>query len=466
MKLKELTLKNFRCYPDLTIEFQSQVTVLIAANGEGKTSILDALRIAFWPFVSQFDLARTAYNDPANGIQIDDVLVLRPDASHVQIKEQIARQLPCEINTKCEFNHETLSWTRIRKSEAKRSQTIDGEGVSKVKKLAQTLQKQVRNLEDTHLDLPLFGYYGTGRLWQHKRLTQSKKNATDRKNQKVRTFAYRDCLDPASSYREFEEWFISIYKTAREEQIQALEQGDQLSLQDTPYFSLIKVIQDAINTVLEPVGWHDLEFSQKLDASLALNHKEQGKLKVSQLSDGIKNMLGLVADIAYRCVLLNGHLLENAAKETQGVIMIDEVDMHLHPIWQQMVVSSLTKAFPSLQFILTTHSPQVLSTIDAKDIRILVDGMVYSAPAGSKGAESSRLLNRIFKVDSRPPHDPNTLLLKQYEKLVYDDMWDSEEALELRHQLNEIFADEEPKLTELDLHIENRQWEKELEKSE
>lgn len=465
MKLKKLTLKNFRCYPDLTIEFPSQVTVLVAANGEGKTSILDALRIAFWPFVSQFDLARTAYNDPANGIQIDDVHVLRPDSSHGQINDQIARQLPSEIDISCEFHNESISWTRARRSEAKRSQTVDGEGVSYLKQLAQTLQKEIRNLKDKPVDLPLFGYYGTGRLWQHKRLTQSKKNATDKKSQKVRTFAYRDCLDPASSYREFEEWFISIYKTAREEQIQALEQGQQLGLQDTPYFSLIKVIQDAINTVLAPVGWHDLEFSQSFDASLVLNHETQGKLKVSQLSDGIKNMLGLVADIAYRCVLLNSHLNQNAAKETQGVIMIDEVDMHLHPAWQQTVVSSLTQAFPSLQFILTTHSPQVLSTVATSDIRILEDGNVLFAPAGSKGAESSRLLNRIFHVDSRPPQDPNTQMLKLYEKLVYADKWASEEALDLRKKLDEIFAGEEPKLTELDLHIENRQWEKELEES-
>lgn len=71
------------------------------------------------------------------------------------------------------------------------------------------------------------------------------------------------------------------------------------------------------------------------DESLVLKNKNKGKFKVAQLSDGIKNMLGLVADIAYRCVLLNGHLNKDAAKKTQGVIMIDEVDMHLHPAWQQ-----------------------------------------------------------------------------------------------------------------------------------
>ena len=73
MKVEKITLKNFRCYQDLAINIHDKLTVLVAVNGEGKTSILDALRIALWPFISQFDLARTAYSDPANTITIDDV---------------------------------------------------------------------------------------------------------------------------------------------------------------------------------------------------------------------------------------------------------------------------------------------------------------------------------------------------------------------------------------------------------
>src|SRR5690606_20152477 len=143
MKLRKLTLKNFRCYPELTIEFPSQVTVMVAANGEGKTSILDSLRIAFWPFVSQFDLSRTAYNDPANAIQIDDIHAVRADSSQGRIINEMARQLPCEIAVECEFNSQTHSWMRFRKSEAKRTKTLDDKGVANIKKQAKTLQGNV-----------------------------------------------------------------------------------------------------------------------------------------------------------------------------------------------------------------------------------------------------------------------------------------------------------------------------------
>ncbi len=471
MKVNKLALNNFRCYEELTIELNSRLTVLVAANGEGKTSILDALRIVFWPFVSQFDLARTAYSDPANSIQIDDVrATIAGDwprgLSASGMVDEIARQLPCSIAVECESNQEVIRWTRVRESEAKRSQTLDGEGCAEVKRRAKSLQSRVRDFSTEPDNLPLFGYYGTGRLWQHKRLVSSKKTVADKKNQRIRTFAYRDCLDPASNYRQFEDWFISVFRAAREQQIAALEKGGTASLEETPYYTMIRVIQRAINTVLEPVGWQELSYSATHGQALVLFNRGQGVFKVSQLSDGIKNMLGMIADIAYRCVLLNSHLGESAAEMTEGVVMIDEIEMHLHPAWQQSVVALLHKAFPKLQFILTTHSPQVLTTVASESIWVLENGQAHTAPPGSKGAEASRLLQRIFGVESRPPNDNNTQLLKRYEHLVYSDKWNSDDALCIRGKLDKIFSGQEPKLTELDLYIENREWEMKIEEGQ
>ena len=108
---------------------------------------------------------------------------------------------------------------------------------------------------------------------------------------------------------------------------------------------------------------------------------------------------------------------------------------------------------------MTTHSPQVLSTVKSECIRILKDGNVYKAPKGTKGAEASRILKRVQNVDVRPRDDENTRLLQRYLDLVHQDQWNSSDALKMRQQLNEIFENEEPALTEADLYIENRQWE-------
>jgi predicted ATP-binding protein involved in virulence len=133
--------------------------------------------------------------------------------------------------------------------------------------------------------------------------------------------------------------------------------------------------------------------------------------------------------------------------------------MHLHPRWQQLVLGQLGQAFPLLQFIVTTHSPQVLSTVPSESIRILANNSVYSAPPGTEGAEASRLLKRVLGVDVRPPDNKATRELKEYLSLVDADQWNSTRAIALRNILDARYQGEEPALLEADLQIENRKWE-------
>ncbi|MFV5348941.1 AAA family ATPase [Acinetobacter soli] len=453
MLLQKVTLLNFRCYERLEINFKERTTVLVAINGQGKTTILDSIRIALWPYVSQFDLAKTAFADSANTITIDDIRIIKKvDGDQLEM----ARQLPSSVSATCSFNDRVFCWARIRDSEAKLSRAKDDSGTKKLKDYAKKIQERIRNLDQkSTLDLPVFGYYGTGRLWKEKRLTESKKNTRDEVNAKIRTFAYQDCLDPASSFKQFEDWFIAEYKHDFAKKIIALEKG----VTTFPAANVtILAVKGAVDIILETVGWKNLAYSQQY-GSLILEHEDYGVMKMSQLSDGIKNMIGMIADIAYRCVLLNGHLGKDAARLSTGLVMIDEIDMHLHPQWQQDVISSLEIAFENIQFIVTTHSPQVLTTVNSTSICILEDGHMYGAPVGSQGAESARLLKRIFGVDTRPESLKITKELRTYERMVYDDKWNEQEALELRKQLNEAFGNEEPLLTQLDLYIDNRRWE-------
>lgn len=374
MKLEKITLDNFRCYQHLEIELHPNITVLAANNGQGKTTILDAIRIALWSYVSQFDLAKTAYAVPANTITIDDVRTIKSVEQQSKMfgaLDKMARQLISSITAIGEYNLKQTTWKRFRDSEAVNTQTKDDVECKKLKTSAKALQQQVRDLSKQPIDLPVFGYYGTGRLWREKRLTDGKKGNTEKNNEQIRTFAYRDCLDPASSFKQFEDWFKSAYLKVMEYQIKQLEDGVTFIELPNRLHNPVKVVQDAVNEVLKPTGWQHLQYSEKYDKSLVLKHAKHGVMKISQLSDGIKNMMAMIADIAYRCVLLNGHLQDQAAKQSYGVVMIDEVDMHLHPQWQQTVIASLSNAFPNIQFIVTTNNPQVLSTVPAESIRII-----------------------------------------------------------------------------------------------
>lgn len=467
MKLKKLEITNFRCFESLSIDLDEQLTVLVAKNGQGKSSVLDAIRIGLWSFVSGFDLARNTTNDQTNNIRIDDVRLLRIGVG------QMARQLPCIITLKGDYGisllgHEkfrkTGTWTRFRESEANRTKTKEDAASKYLKTLATLAQYQIRNPENPYIDLPVIGYYGTGRLWSQKRLTEDKKAKSGKQNADffMRLFAYRDCLDPASSYKHFADWFTWIFESFREQQIKQLEKGIAFDGEST-WKNTIQVVQQAIDIFLEETtGWHSLEYSASHENSLILNHDQYGVLKVELLSDGIRSVLAMVGDIAYRCIKLNPHLGLNAATETCGVVMIDEVDMHLHPAWQQTILVDLLKAFPKIQFIVTTHSPQVLTTVKPECIRLLfADGQVLTPSINTYGEESKVVLEDLMHVSSRP-HTDETDLLKRYMQRINQGDIDSLEVTQWRKTLENTFGSEYSKLKLADMVISKWKAKREL----
>lgn len=185
-------------------------------------------------------------------------------------------------------------------------------------------------------------------------------------------------------------------------------------------------------------------------------------LKIEQLSDGYRSMLAMVMDIARRMAVANAHAQwpeGQTVLHSPGIVLIDEVELHLHPSWQQTVLPTLMEIFPNIQFIVTTHSPQILTSVKAENIRILDGkGNCFNAPHGTWGAEASRVMKDIMSVDNRPPCKA-TDELNEYSRLVYADNWNSEKALALREILDSRYGKQEPKLLELDLYIDNRKWE-------
>ena len=467
MKLKEIRLKNFRCYEDLTVPLHEKLTVLVAPNGQGKTAILDAIGISLWTYVRGFDLAE----NPNLDIYVDDIRLIWDKRQNQSV---MTRQLPTKIIA---TNTDNFQWMRFRDDEKLDGDTYEDINAQKINKKSITIQKHIRDADKQIETLPIFLHYGVNRGLGRGETFSSPALKLDfinypniDENRNIRTFAYHECLFSKSDYHNFKLWFHSVSMDYINDIIKAL--GTAINKNDIDNFRTyqkklntpISSISIPVNEILKSSGWGNPSLIDFFD--IGLEHKHHGKLKISQLSDGIRNIFSMISDIAYRCYLLNSHLGEKSAKETEGIVLIDEVDMHLHPAWQQTILQDLQTAFPKLQFIVTTHSPQVLTTVPAECIRIIDGQNIYFAPAGTKGAEASRLLERIFGVESRPPQDENTLMLSEYRRLVYKDEWDSEKALELRKKLDVIFQDEEPELTALDLYIDNREWEMSLEENQ
>ncbi len=463
MKLKEIRLKNFRCYEDLTVPLDKKLTVLVAPNGQGKTTILDAISIALWDFIKKFDLSKPR-NNYNIGIKKDDIRIVRDQRKfhHNEVDEIIEsrrrggmiRQLNTEIIA---TDSENFSWKRYRDSEETGKQTKEDKNARVMQKRAAQLQLDIRNLDHDFINLPIFAYYGTGRLWDEKRLTEKSKKQHKIDNS-IRTFAYQNSLEPASNYKQFEDWFIEKSKQLTDESRELWESGIDDSLLAKELKNAISNIQESIKILLKIVGWSEPKYSDIFDG-IVLSNKEHGTLKLDQLSDGIQNIFGMVADIAYRCYLLNSHLGENAFKQTEGIVLIDEVDMHLHPEWQQVILRDLQEAFPNLQFIVTTHSPQVLSSIKQKHIRILRDEQIIQPNdlMQTYGELSSNVLHEIMGVNPRPPIVERSDI-DELTNLVDGGLYDTPRAYELLVSLKETLGESHESIKRVERSIQRQKY--------
>ena len=157
------------------------------------------------------------------------------------------------------------------------------------------------------------------------------------------------------------------------------------------------------------------------------------KFAMDEMSDGYKNTLSMIGDIAYRMAVLNPMLGDKVLEDTSGVVVIDEIDLHLHPQWQQTIISDLNTIFPKIQFIVSSHAPAVINSVAREQIRILDNGEIYMPAAQTYGRDANSILREVMKVSERPTD------IKQRMNLFYSYM-DENNYKEANNVLTEIEA--------------------------
>jgi hypothetical protein len=210
-----------------------------------------------------------------------------------------------------------------------------------------------------------------------------------------RPFGYRHALASQASYSELTEWL-------------AQTEWERTAGRGSPWEPILSCIYEAATRVLAPHGVSAVYYSMEerdLVVEFGRSSHVYSILPMSILADGYRSVLALVADLAFRCGVLNAHLDADAAHLTEGVVLIDEVDMHLHPRWQARIVGDLLDAFPRIQFVLTTHSPLVVSSLDETKIRVIhhIDGISHIEPVNRRtlGADVDFLTEAIFQGPTR-----------------------------------------------------------------
>ena len=215
----------------------------------------------------------------------------------------------------------------------------------------------------------------------------------------------------------------------------------------------LRAIKLACETVLEDTAWTNPQWSPVVN-EITLSHPTRGTLPLSYLSSGIKIAVGLVLDVVSRAARANPHLgAEELLNSVPGIVLIDEIDLHLHPVWQQRILTQLTKILPRVQFIVTTHSPQVLSTVGAEHIRI-IDGEDVRGVDFSAGLRSDIILEKILGTRAEPPLEI-TDDLDRYMALVDAGEGETDDARTLRSKLDERLGGitNVPKLADADASI-------------
>ncbi|MCW8165823.1 hypothetical protein D8B22_12380 [Verminephrobacter aporrectodeae subsp. tuberculatae] len=325
MKIRYLILNNFRKYENARFNFNERFTVLIGNNGAGKTTILDALAL----------MLNTYFQ--GSGIRTGSGVIRKDDARLVSSEKggQIFHESQSEVwlQAAATINGTSCEWQRNkgdRGGMAKKFVDLGAEARSAIKKMQSP-------------DLPILLYYGAGRLWDvHRDIN------TERPGSQLD--AYRHCLDPKSDQYAFEKWFKKM----------ALSE-----IQKSRSIPALNAVRDAVLCCIPGARkfYHDV-----VEDRIMIKLEREGLVPFNYLSDGYRNMVAMVADMAHRTVRLNPQHEENAARETSGVVLIDEIDLHLHPKWQRRVVDDLQRAFPKFQFIATTHSPFILQSLDPGEV--------------------------------------------------------------------------------------------------
>jgi len=452
MKLNSLDIENFRCFKSNNIKFDSQITVIVAENGIGKTAILDAVAVALGPFLGGFDAGTS------KGFKKEDARLAIRKGLHIPLEDASQRmeaQYPVSLIASGIIDGQDEQWSR----ELTGGKTQTTYGKAKVlSEHAEKLQKLVR--EGEQVALPVIAYYGTGRLWKQAKVGKKPIDSQSR------IYGYKDALTSDSTYKAFTKWFTeqslaenqvvmrNIFEDLENAKL-AIKSKDTYNQNSTlPYSTELQHVRAAIDQCLAISGWSTLEYDFKWGELVVRDNELKTFIPIARLSDGVKAMLSLTADIAYRCVQLNPYLT-SPAKDTNGVILIDEIDLHLHPRWQQTVLIDLQKTFPKIQFIVTTHSPQVLTTVAAKNIRILSKNGQVSIPSiNTYGEESKVTLEDVQHVNSRPTLSvKQSELLKNYLLRINHGEIDSSEVIAMRTQLENDYGENYSKLKLADMVI-------------
>ena len=423
--MKRIRVENFRCYDDLTVNLKPGVNLLIGDNASGKTTVLKACRYVLSAFFSGYSDENTRWESPVDddfSVRIADGMILPERPIRIFFLPDTTQYAPVpEENALVRPGTGEKEYV-VQKNSKKNSRSLIG-GLEGFRDYARLL------VNVTDKALPLFASFSTEDIHSTRRLDAARfKNYLQKAS-----FGYYECLNGDGF---FPYWLKRLL---------VLQEG-QKNLHE------IASVRTAVSKALGTGGCGIID-----DLSIRPN---QGKVyyifsdgrevDAEHLSDGYRRLVNIITDVAFRCALLNGRLYgEEAVYNTYGTVLIDEIDMHLHPTLQANVLRGLQRAFPKLQFIVTSHAPMVMTSVKNDERNVVYrlsfeDGKYSLQESDTYGMDASTITDAVLKQIPREKAVDEQL----QELFECIDSGSEKEARTLLEEMRTHFGDRLPELAE------------------
>ena len=394
MYLEKVHLKNYKAVEEMELDLKPGINLVIGDNGAGKTTVLEGISIALGGL-----FVNVAGVSTKNIVKEDVRVIVKPVGdSSTTLTYCGSCSVGCSLKT-CDGND--FSWSRVKEDLSATHTKIDDKSVC-------VWMKKLTNQPDSLL--PLISFQSVARVWKVKRGDfgiELKKKLDDRR------CGYIGCLDSSMDVKSIQQWCMK-------QEVMVVNKG-KVREYDT-FKSIISIFMKEINELDEaPKVYYSPQFGE-------LVYKDsKAEMALSKLSAGYQSLLWMIMDLAYRVCLLNPELQDRS--QIKGIVLVDEVDMHLHPKWQWNIVNALEETFPNVQFILTTHSPIVISSCKNEHLILTTDDQNIVYPENAYGYSVQDVLN--FRQGTLEKPEEIKMLTDSFYIAIEEDKYkEAEEILE------------------------------------